>query len=393
MTGGAWRQHRHKRALVVLPYIALVEEKVAFLERLCAPVGLSVRGHAGSKGGRGVREDIAVCTIEKANGIVNAFVEAGRLEVGRRVRIVWAGTEFHRMGCFVRVSSSSSLYSTAVAFFPIWGNGRRSPLFRAVLFSSKPFNAKRPPPSLRCMTSFLLQELTMVVVDEIHSIDDSSRGYLLELLLTKLLYTGHALTAPGGCGCVVGLQSACSAFTRGLATTIRRPFRGESLGCKGSLVAKFQVIPLSPGSVEVFECCCFCSVGRRPVVAQCSHAANPDNIQIVGMSATLPNAHVLAKWLHDATFFVTNFRPVPLTEYFKVGPTVYGADRRVVRTVPGTPEDPDHVAAYHPPKYKLLLFGNFLLYIFLNFIYIYCCFIGGVFWGGKCILNTLFQYS
>lgn len=82
-------------------------------------------------------------------------------------------------------------------------------------------------------TSCFLFCVGLVVVDELHLIGDPHRGYLLELLLTKLLLHGS----------------------------------------------------------------------MHP----------EDNIQIVGMSATLSNLPLLASWLR-AAFFTTSFRPIPLTE-------------------------------------------------------------------------------
>eukprot|EP01012_Entosiphon_sulcatum_P052582 TRINITY_DN7226_c0_g1_i3.p1 TRINITY_DN7226_c0_g1~~TRINITY_DN7226_c0_g1_i3.p1 ORF type:complete len:1840 (+),score=235.77 TRINITY_DN7226_c0_g1_i3:85-5604(+) len=180
-------QNRGKKCLFVLPYVSIVEEKAAYLSKLCAPLGLRVRGHAGNKGGARqlLFEDIAVCTTEKANGIVNTLLENGKLDL-----------------------------------------------------------------------------LTILVVDEMHMVDDASRGYILEMLLTKFVYA----TASG-------------------------------------------------------------------------------STQIIGLSATLPNAHVLAKWLHNACYFVTNFRPVPLTEYFKIGPNIHDIHKQVVRTIPNTPNDPDGLVA------------------------------------------------
>ena len=80
--------------------------------------GLMIDGYMGSqvpsKGFDSV--DIAVCTIEKANGLVNRLMESGQL---------------HLVG--------------------------------------------------------------VIVVDEIHLIGDPSRGYLLELLLTKVLYVTQSI--------------------------------------------------------------------------------------------------------------------------------------------------------------------------------------------------------
>jgi DNA polymerase theta len=93
-----------------------------------------------------------------------------------------------------------------------------------------------------------LDELSMVIVDELHMITDIHRGYLLELLLTKLLYM------------------------------------------------------------------------------------NTRHIQIIGMSATLPNVEDVAEWL-SASLFITNYRPVPLTEFVLYNNTVYSNNRQKLRSI------------------------------------------------------------
>ena len=84
-----------------------------------------------------------------------------------------------------------------------------------------------------------------MVVDEIHSLADPSRGAGLEMSLAKLLYSQQAPSAPG------------------------------------------------------------CSAGGRP-----PHGGP----QIIGMSATMGGLESLRGWL-GARLFLTNFRPVPLTEH------------------------------------------------------------------------------
>ena len=57
------------------------------------------------------------------------------------------------------------------------------------------------------------------------------------------------------------------------------------------------------------------------------------NVQIVGMSATLPNLPTLGKWL-DADLYQTDFRPVPLTETIKIDRKIYDNKFEVLRSLP-----------------------------------------------------------
>ncbi|CAK9816398.1 DNA polymerase theta [Anthophora quadrimaculata] len=109
----------------------------------------------------------------------------------------------------------------------------------------------------RLMEENELVNLGAVVIDELHLVGDPNRGYLLELLLTKLRYM---------------------------------TFRNENI-----------------------------------------------NIQLIGMSATLPNISLLAKWL-DAELYETEFRPVPLNEQCKIGKDIYDNKLRLIRSLIPMPE-------------------------------------------------------
>ncbi|KAJ9555668.1 hypothetical protein OSB04_010282 [Centaurea solstitialis] len=198
-----------KVALLVLPYVSICAEKAEHLEALLEPLGKHVRSYYGSQGGGTLPKDtsVAVCTIEKANSLLNRLLEEGRL-----------------------------------------------------------------------------QEVGIIVIDELHMVGDQHRGYLLELMLTKLRYGA----GEGG----VEFSS------------------GESSGT-------------SSGKTDPTQ-----------------------GLQIVGMSATLPNVGAVADWL-QAALYQTDFRPVPLVEYIKVGNAIYDKNMELVRTISKRADlggkDPDHV--------------------------------------------------
>ncbi|KAJ4950046.1 hypothetical protein NE237_026878 [Protea cynaroides] len=198
-----------KMALLVLPYVSICTEKAEHLEFLLEPLGKRVHSFYGNQGGGTLPKDtsVAVCTIEKANSLVNRLLEEGRLS-----------------------------------------------------------------------------EVGIIVIDELHMVGDQSRGYLLELLLTKLRYAAGE-----------GNVESCS---------------GESSGS---------------------------SSGK---------ADSAHGLQIVGMSATMPNVSAVADWL-QAALYQTDFRPVPLEEYIKVGNTIFDRKMNIVRTIPKTAylggKDPDHI--------------------------------------------------
>ncbi|CAE1304794.1 POLQ [Acanthosepion pharaonis] len=177
-----------RKAIMILPFVSVAHEKVRYLKSLYEEVGVRVGGFLGSQSPVGGFKsvDVAVCTIEKGNNLVNRLIEE---------------KELHQLG--------------------------------------------------------------IIVVDELHMVGDSSRGYLLELLLTKILYV--------------------------LKCEIVRKSRSN----QGNVLSL---------------------------------------IQIIGMSATLPNLPVIAKWL-NASLYKTEFRPVPLHECVKINRSIFDSDMNKLRDI------------------------------------------------------------
>ena len=183
-----------RKALIILPFVSVAREKMYSLQALFQDCGIKVGGFMGSHSPAGglTQVDIAVCTIEKANGLINRLMEEDTLNI---------------LGC--------------------------------------------------------------VVVDELHMVGDSHRGYLLELMLTKLAYVTKSRSAPS------------------------------------------------------------------------------EHVQLIGMSATLPNLPLLASWL-QAALYHTDFRPIPLAEHIKVDNKIMTKELDTLREIPAelvSPDDGDHILA------------------------------------------------
>lgn len=66
-------------------------------------------------------------------------------------------------------------------------------------------------------------------------------------------------------------------------------------------------------------------------VLYCSKSLH-SNIQIVAMSATLPNSELLTNWL-QAEYYQTDFRPIELKEMIKVGNKIYDNSMATIREI------------------------------------------------------------
>ena len=74
------KQFKKKKILFIVPYVAMAAEKVPVLQHILEPMGVVVGTQAGGQGNRLLLDDVAVCTVERANSLVNTVLDMGRLD-------------------------------------------------------------------------------------------------------------------------------------------------------------------------------------------------------------------------------------------------------------------------------------------------------------------------
>ncbi|RJE20334.1 DNA polymerase theta [Aspergillus sclerotialis] len=178
-----------RKAILVLPYVALVQEKLKWLRRIVQDVEKYIPDDhdqsLDSKSSRSWKK------LQKSVRVTGFFG-------GSKTTASWADTDI----AVCTIEKANSLINTAIE---------------------------------ECN----IGDLGVVVLDELHMLDDEHRGYLLELMVTKLLLLKQ-------------------------------------------------------------------------------------DIQIIGMSATLSNTEMLAEWM-NAKFYISTYRPVPIDEYLVYENAIYPA--------------------------------------------------------------------
>ncbi|EDO32438.1 predicted protein, partial [Nematostella vectensis] len=85
-----------RKALLILPFVSVAREKMFYLQRLFQEAGVRVEGFMGSHSPAGgfAATDIAICTIEKGNSLLNRLMEEGKVSTLGTVVI----DELHMVG-------------------------------------------------------------------------------------------------------------------------------------------------------------------------------------------------------------------------------------------------------------------------------------------------------
>ena len=137
---------------------------------------------------------------------------------------------------------------------------------------------------------------------------------------------------------------------------------GPRTGCVVCTIEKANILVnrmLEEGTIDLLSCVVVDElhmVGDEDrgyqlelLLTKLRYAAGPcddEGLQIIGMSATLPNAHKVAEWL-SAALYVTDYRPIELSERVLIGNLLQDKNGVVIRELCShlsSKEDPDMTA-------------------------------------------------
>ncbi|EFW99536.1 DNA-directed DNA polymerase [Grosmannia clavigera kw1407] len=145
-TGAGFRDFRRRsKALLVLPFVALVQEKVRWLRRVVAGVPRSDAQSIGSQTANGPSTSWQRHPAEDTVRVVGFFG-------GAKIRATWADFDIG----VATIEKANALINTAI-------------------------------------DDGTISDLKVIVLDELHMVDDSHRGYIFELMATKLLCLDHSV--------------------------------------------------------------------------------------------------------------------------------------------------------------------------------------------------------
>lgn len=158
---------------------------------------------------------------------------------------------------------------------------------------------------------------------QVHHVDDASRGALYELLLSKLRYLqaraehkARQAASPPAAESAAGGQAA----TQGAAPERPQQYALEDAGTPAAAQAHQQQGEAAAYATTTGSQAAGCSADAS---ASMGNAGSPalqavirpcDWIQLVAMSATVPGARAMARWL-SAELFSSNHRPKELRRY------------------------------------------------------------------------------